>query len=191
MTDEELVNRHINGDAFAFEEIVSKYEKLVYSICYRMFNNSEDAKDVSQEVFLKIYKNMEKAIGKGSFKAWICRIANNACIDELRKRKNKKTLSLDAPVNDDEKLRREVVDTAPLPEEELVNKEKEKLIKNCIDELPPDYKSIIVLRDINNLSYDEISEILNINIGTVKSRISRSRKKLKEIYLKEMEQYSK
>lgn len=187
LSDEELVKKAVQGDMNAFEDLIKKYERLIYSICYRMFNNAEDAKDISQEVFLKVYKNMERAIGKGSFKSWICTVTNNACIDQLRK--TKKTISLDAPVNDDEKLKREVVDSDPLPEEKLINSEKKEVIQRAIDKLPPDYKSIIILRDVNNLSYDEISEILEINIGTVKSRISRSRKKLKDIYLKELELY--
>lgn len=187
-TDEELIKNAIKGNMNSFEELIKKYEKLIYSICYRMFNNAEDAKDVSQEVFLKIYKNMGKAIGKGNFKSWICTVTNNACIDVLRSRK--KTISLDAPVNNDENFKLDLPDTAPLPEEILINTETKNIIEKSISKLPLDYKSIIILREINNLSYEEISGILKINIGTVKSRISRSRQKLKEIYLKELEQYN-
>ncbi len=102
MTDEELVRNSLDGDPHSFEQIVTKYEKLVYSVCYRMFNNPDDAMDCTQDTFIKVYKNMEKAIGKGNFKSWICTIATNTCLDELRKRKNKQTISLDAHFNDDE-----------------------------------------------------------------------------------------
>lgn len=187
LSDEELIKSAVNGNMDAFEALIKKYEKLIYVICYRMFNNVEDAKDVSQEVFLKIYKNMGKAIGKGSFKSWVGTVTNNACIDVLRTKK--KIISLDSPIAGDEDFKLDIPDTEPLPDEKLINKENKEIILSSIEKLPSDYKSIIVLREMNNLSYEEISEILKINIGTVKSRISRSRKKLSEIYLNELEHY--
>ncbi len=189
MTDEELVRNTLKGDESCFEQIVKKYERLVYSICYRMFNNKEDALDYSQETFVKVYKNMEKAIGKGNFKSWICTIATNTCLDELRKRSKKKTLSLDEQYDTgDNNVKYEVADDAPTPLEELVTKEDNSLLNEAINQLSDDYKSIIVLRDIEGLSYDEIGEILDITIGTVKSRISRARKKLQKLYIDLLQQ---
>ncbi len=183
MTDEELVQKSITGDPLAFEQIVHKYEKLVYSICYRMFNDSQDAMDYTQETFIKVYKNMEKAIGKGSFKSWICTIATNTCLDELRKRNKKQTISLDEGFDDDNHPKYIVPDKAPTPLEEILISEDSQALKDAINVLSDENKSIIILRDIEGLSYDEIAEALNLTLGTVKSRISRARKKLQTNYL--------
>ncbi len=184
MNDEELVKKSVEGDQRAFEDLVSKYEKLVYSICYRMFTNNDDALDYTQETFIKVYKSMEKAIGKGSFKSWICTIATNTCLDELRRRSKRSTVSLDAHFdNDESNVKLEIADTNATPIEELIQNEDAQLLKDAINALSDENKAIIVLRDIEGLSYDEIAQSLDISIGTVKSRISRSRKKLQKIYL--------
>lgn len=184
MNDEDLVKNAKGGDQLAFEQLVSKYERLVYSICYRMFNNNEDALDFTQETFIKVYKNMEKAICKGSFKSWICTVATNTCLDELRKRSKKKTFSLDAEYeNGDGSVKFELADTAPTPIDELLRNEDAKLLKDAINKLSDEYKTMIILRDIEELTYDEIATSLDMSLGTVKSRISRSRNKLQKIYL--------
>lgn len=188
LTDENLVQGAINGDPKCFEEIVSKYEKLIYSICYRMFNNNEDALDATQETFIKVYKNMEKAIGKGNFKSWICTIATNTCLDELRKRSKKHTVSIDEPIDGEgNSIARDIVDDGLTPLESIVADEKTEVLKNAINKLSDENKMIIVLRDIEGLSYDDIAETLDISLGTVKSRISRARKKLHQIYLEDMQ----
>lgn len=185
MSDEDLVFNSICGDQESFEMIVIKYEKLIYSICYRMFQNPEDSLDFTQETFIKIYKNMGKAVGKGSFKSWICTIATNTCLDELRKRKNKITISLD--INFDNNLSDSYInfDIADqnTPLDELLKIEKYKLLNTAINKLSNDNKIVIILRDIEGLSYDEISKVLGVSLGTVKSRISRARKKLQKIYI--------
>ncbi len=173
-TDEELVKEAINGNIQSFEEIITRYEKLIFSIAMRMFNNTEDAKDITQEVCIKIYKNMERVIGKGSFKSWICTITTNASIDEIRKRNRKKTVPMEKTA--------EIVDADQAPLDKLLNKESGMLIETAINKLSPDEKQIIILRDVESLSYDEIKDNLHLTLGTVKSRISRARKKLQTIY---------
>ncbi len=191
LTDEELVGKAVSGDSIAFEQIVSKYEKLVYSICYRMFNNKEDAMDATQDTFIKIYKNMEKSIGKGSFKSWICTIATNTCLDELRKRSKKKTVSLDAHFNDDtDNVKMEIADTDPTPLDNVLNSESASVLKEAITALSEEDRAIIILRDIEGLSYDEIANTLGLSLGTVKSRLSRTRKKLQKKYLELLQQYN-
>ncbi|MFV0504512.1 MAG: RNA polymerase sigma factor [Lachnospirales bacterium] len=186
MSENELIIKASKGNVQAFETIIKKYERLIYSICYRMFRNKEDTLDICQEVYIKIYKNLEKVIGHGNFKNWVCTVTTNTCIDELRKRKD--LLSLDAPIkHNDENLQRDIVDKDFTPEEFIIEKEKKEILEVAISKLSPDFKSIIILREIENYNYDEIAEILNINVGTVKSRLSRGRKKLQEIYLKEKE----
>lgn len=192
MTDEELVIKASEGDSESFEAIVNKYERLVYSICYRMFNNKEDSLDCTQDTFIKVYKNMEKAIGNGNFKSWICRVATNTCLDELRKRGKKNETSLFTLSNENnESLEKEIVDTSATPLEEILENEKSLVLENAINKLNDENKTVIVLRDIEQLPYEEIAQILGISLGTVKSRISRARKKLKDIYLKDMEQFKK
>ncbi len=190
MTDEQLVQKASSGDQHSFEQIVKNYEKLVYSICYRMFNNNQDAMDYTQETFIKVYKNMEKAIGKGSFKSWICTIATNTCLDELRKRSKKHTVSLDENFDDDNHPKYTVPDDAPTPLEEIIFNENAQILKDAINSLSDENKSIIILRDVEGLSYDEIASALDLTLGTVKSRISRARKKLQTIYLDLMQQNS-
>ncbi len=191
MTDEELVGKAVKGDSVAFEQIVSKYEKLVYSICYRMFNNREDAMDCTQDTFIKVFKNMEKSIGKGSFKSWICTIATNTCLDELRKRNKKKIVSIDAHFNDDtDNVKMEIPDTDPTPLDTLLNTESASILKEAINSLSEEDRAIIILRDIEGLSYDDIATSLNLSLGTVKSRLSRTRKKLQKKYLELLQQYN-
>jgi RNA polymerase sigma-70 factor (ECF subfamily) len=146
-----------------------------------MFSNKFDAQDISQEVLIKVYRNLDKCKSYPAFKSWIFRIINNTCIDELRKRKGKITYSLDAPLETDEGLlETQILKDENTPETSLLKKEDSEELKCAISNLSPDYKMIIVLRDINGLSYDEIAGILKINPGTVKSRISRARNSLKQ-----------
>lgn len=188
MNDEELVLKAIEGDQKSFEELVYKYEKLVYSICYKMFKNDQDSLDFTQETFIKVYKNMSNAIGKGSFKSWICTIATNTCIDELRKRKNKYTLSLDDTFeNDSKNAKIDPPDKSPTPLEKIIEDENSELLAKAIGNLSEDNKSIIIMRDVEGYSYDEIAKFLGISLGTVKSRISRARKKLQKNYIELME----
>ncbi len=191
LTDEELVKKSVNGDELAFEELVFKYEKLIYSVCYRMFNNKEDAMDCTQDTFIKIYKNMEKSIGKGSFKSWICTIATNTCLDELRKRSKKSTVSIDAHYdNDTSNVKIDIPDLDPTPLDKVLMTESADVLKTAIDSLSDEDKAIIVLRDIEGLSYDDIAKSLDISLGTVKSRLSRTRKKLQKKYLDLLQQYN-
>lgn len=183
MDDEELVFNSISGDQKSFEKLVIKYEKLVYSICYRMFGNYEDSLDFTQEILIKIYKNMGKAIGKGSFKSWICTVATNTCLDELRKRKNKTAISLDMCFDKNiNGLKLQIADNKNEPLYNIIENEKSKMLQIAINKLSDDNKTVIILRDIEGFSYYEISTMLGLSLGAVKSRISRARKKLQNIY---------
>lgn len=178
-------------DLSAFEELIMPYEKLVYNISYRMLGNTEDAKDVSQEVWLKVYKNLSKRNDMDSFKAWVCTITNNACIDFLRKKKVRiKPDSIDVMYQTDEGEAIISIEDKKeaTPEEVLISKERKKAIINAVGMLNPVHKAAIIFRDINGFSYEEIAAITSQNIGTVKSQISRARESLRTILLKMKEQ---
>ena len=180
--DIEIVEKVLKGDIEAFSEPIDKYEKMIYNLAYRIFNNISDAEDITQEVFIKAYKNIYKCEGKQSIKTWIYTIAYNTCIDEVRKRKGKNNISLDMDLEGEEdNFSLEIASNEPTPENVLIQKEGLLEIEQAINSLNEINKSLVFLRDIKGFSYNEISEIMGLNIGTVKSRLNRARNTLKNI----------
>lgn len=169
------------GAADAFEQLIAEYEKLVYSICLRMLSNEQDAQDASQMTFIKVWTGVGGFRADSSFSSWVYRVAANVCLDMLRKRKEP-SLSLSADNGEDRPL--EIPDPAMSPEDEFERRELRRAVSDCISSLPPDYSSIIVMREMGGLSYSEISSSLSIDVGTVKSRLFRARKKLCSLLLK-------
>ena len=179
--NEILFKKAQNGDIEAFEVLIKGYEKLIFNVAYRMLGNVEDAEDASQEVIIKVYRGLAACKAHTAFKSWLFRIINNTCIDEFRKRKGKAALSLDLDFNEpDTHSESLILRDESTPESELLRSELNKNIQTAINKLPPDYKSVIVMRDVNGLSYEEIADVLVISMGTVKSRIARGRKKLRD-----------
>ncbi|WP_427338941.1 RNA polymerase sigma factor [Caloranaerobacter sp. DY30410] len=181
-----LIKKSAEGDVDAFEELIKDYEKRAYNIAYRLLKNSEDAMDVVQEAFIKVYKSIREFKFKSSFSTWIYKIVVNTSIDFIR---NKKVVySLDETIKCEKgDINREIADYENTPETELERKLTKELVKKSIDKLDDIHRTVIILRDIQGFSYSEISEILGCSLGTVKSRISRGRIALREIILKEME----
>lgn len=178
MRDEtQLIKLAKRGDISAFEELISTHEKMVFNYCYRMCGNLHDAEDLAQEIFLKAYRGLGRFQGNSQFSTWIYKIAYNTCIDAHRK---KKPIHENMLYPDDDQEYREIVSDAGMPEDELLLKEKKEMVQTCIDVLRPEYRSVIVLRDIQDHSYKEIAKILEIPLGTVKSYISRGRLALRE-----------
>ena len=192
LKERELIRKAKQGDMFAFEELILKHEKIVYNVAFRMMNHSEDAKDLSQEVFIKAYKNLEKFDERSSFSTWLYRITTNTCIDEMRKRKGKQSYSLEEELENEEgSMQRQIADEGDTPEESLLRNEQKSEILQALDTLSEEHKAAIILRDVKGLSYEEIAEILELSLGTVKSRISRARNQLKNEILKLREQNEK
>ena len=159
-----------------YEKFIVEYEKLIYNIAYKMFLNQEDAKDISQEVCIKIYNNFNRLKKISNIKAFVYTMTYNTCMDEFRKRKGKTTVDLqELP---------ETADSEKSPEEKFIENEKNNNIYKAMDDLSPEHRAYIVLRDIEGLSYSEVSAVMGINIGTVKSGISRARNNLKKIIVK-------
>ena len=176
MNEEKLISRAAKGDASAFNELLGAQEKRIYSVCLRMCGNHEDAQDCLQESMLRIYRAISSFKGQSSFSTWVYRVTMNTCLDELRKKKNKQTASLDGLLDSGWSPS----DDCDTPEHHAIAEEKREAIHKAIADLPEDMRSAIVLRDIEGFSYDEISDMLSINVGTIKSRISRGREKLRE-----------
>ena len=176
--DDLLVHKAQKGDIEAFEELICAYEHRIYNIAYRMMGNPDDAMDVAQEALLKIYRSFKKFKNQSTFSTWIYRVTVNTCLDELRKKKKGFLLHL----NDEEGSGKDIMDSSSdsLPEVSYERKERLKSLQKAILELVPDYRSVIVLRDIQGFSYEEIAEILHCPLGTVKSRINRARAELRK-----------
>ena len=192
LKERDLIRRAKQGDMLAFEELILNHEKIVYNVALRMMNHSEDARDISQEVFLKAYRNLANFDERSAFSTWLYRITHNTCIDEMRKRKGKQNYSLEEELeNEDGSMQRQIADEGDTPEESLLREEQKSEILQALDTLSEEHKAAIILRDVKGLSYEEISEILELSLGTVKSRISRARNQLKTEILKMREQSGK
>lgn len=180
--DETLLRQAADGDVTSFEKLIIGYEKYIFTLAYRMLGNAEDARDAAQESLIKIYNNIHKCQNAKSFKSWISTITNNTCIDELRRRKKKREDSLSRIIEtEDGETVLQFESDEPGPEETLLSMEKQERIQTAINKLPPKYKLLIVMRDINGLSYEELAETAGLSMGTVKSRLSRARARLKKL----------
>ena len=180
--ENETVSMAQQGNMQAFEHLVTLYEGYVYNLCYNVFYNTLDAQDATQEIFVKIYKNLNSFKFNSQFKTWVYKIAINTCIDEYN-RKKKRIFDM---VDPDDMPSYDIPDKkGKTPEQVLEEKELRDDIKSIIKSLPLKYRVVIVLRDMQGLSYEEISDTLKLNINTVKVRVNRGRLKIKEKYLKQ------
>jgi len=176
-----LVKKSQSGDVESFELLISSYDKRAYNIAYRIMGNEEDAKDMAQEALLRVFKSIKDFKGQSAFSTWLYRIVTNVCLDELRRRKNDKYVPLESTVQTDNgELHMELCSDKETPESAYERVEQRELITKAIRELNDEYKSVIVLRDIQGFSYDEISNMLDCSLGTVKSRINRARTMLRD-----------
>ncbi len=181
MTREEesrIVQKVLRGDVNAFEKLVLEYEKNIYNIALRMTGNSEDASDMTQEAFIKAYNSLQSFRGDSKFSVWIYRIATNVCLDFLRSKSRRPTVSLSVEDNEGEDVQLDVADESQSPELLLDRQMTRESVRRGLETLSPEYRQILLLREIQGLSYDEISQTLGLEVGTVKSRIFRARKKL-------------
>lgn len=177
-----LIAKSQQGDVEAFGELVSIYEKQVYTVAYRFMGNPEDASDLTQEAFVRAFRAISRFRGEASFKTWIYHIVANVCRDELRKRKKQAVVSLDAPiVTDDGYITREQEDWSLAPERVYESIELQETIQQLLNQLIPEYRQVLVLREIQGFTYEEIANILECSLGTVKSRINRARKALRDL----------
>ena len=180
MDDEELIGRCRGGDLDAFNALVAAYQDRVYNLCLRMLGSPQAAEDATQETFLSAYRSLERMRGP-SVRPWLFRIAANASIDELRRRKRQAHVSLDVSAREgDDERPLEVADPSPGPEQFALRGELRVAISIELQRLPADQRLAVVLCDVEGLSYEEIAETMASSVGTVKSRISRGRARMRE-----------
>jgi RNA polymerase sigma factor (sigma-70 family) len=176
--DFDLIHHAVKGEQKAFENLMRRYQPQIFNLMYKMVHSSDEAQDLVQEAFMKAFASLQHFNYEYAFSTWLYKIATNNCIDHLRKKKLH-MFSIDAPVMyKDDTYQYEIPDLTYYPDREMLRKERSDLIRCAIDQLPDKYKTVIQLRHAEELSYEEISEILKIPIGTVKARLFRAREML-------------
>lgn len=176
MEESKLIQRASGGDAAAFNALMGAHERRMYAVALRMCGNPEDAQDCLQEAMLRVFRAISGFKAQSSFSTWVYRITMNTCLDELRKRKSRPNTSLDGLLDAGWSPQ----DGGESPEGHAMRREMGRKLQAYIGELPEDMRAAIVLRDVQGYSYDEIASMLDANVGTIKSRISRGREKLRE-----------
>lgn len=177
ISEKEIIERVLGGDANAFEELVLRYEGTVYNLALRMVSNREDAADMTQETFIKAYNSLSSFRGDSKFSVWLYRICSNVCLDFLRSKSRRPQTSLTS-LDDDDDVQLDIPDHAAGPEEQLMKKLSMQSVSEGLERLPDKQRQILAMREIGGMSYAEIGQALSLEEGTVKSRIFRARKKL-------------
>ena len=181
MTQEQelqLIRRVQAGETEAFEDLVRSHEKTVYNLALRMTGHPQDAEDMAQEAFWKAYRSLGEFRGESKFSVWLYRIVSNVCLDHLRQQSRRPAASLTAEDEEGEETQWDVPDESLSPERLLERKLTREAVQRGLETLPAEQRQILLLREIRGMSYEEIGEALDLEPGTVKSRIFRARKKL-------------
>jgi len=177
--DSRLVQQTLDSDKEAFRALVDKYKRPIYNLAYRILGNVEDADDIAQETFLCAYRSLDTFDLKRNFSPWIFKIATNLCFDRLRKKKLN-IVSIDEPISEEDNIRWQLPDSSMDPQNLYESKELQDVVQRLIASLPEKYRVVIVMRHSQGLSYEEIAEILDQPVGTVKTHLHRARKILQE-----------
>lgn len=181
MQEKAWIDAAREGDPLAFEQLIHLYEKRVFALTRRMCKNPADAEEAAQETFLAAWQGLRFFRGESSFSTWLYRLASNACVDLLRKEGRHQAAA--GPSLNDEEVVLEIPDEAPTPHALAEQAELKEQIEAGLAALPEEYREVLILREIHQQSYDEIAEILSLDLGTVKSRINRGRKRLRKFLL--------
>ncbi len=183
MDEESLVRAAKRGDLDAFNRLVIEYQSRAYNLAYRFMSDPASAADVTQDAFISAFRGLRKFRG-GSFRSWLLRIVVNGCYDELRRRKRRPASSLDEFTDDGDRLLVEAGTSfsheSQKPEQEVERSELRAAIEQCFDELPPEFKAVAVLVDVQGFDYKEAARVISKPVGTVKSRLARARARLRE-----------
>jgi RNA polymerase sigma-70 factor (ECF subfamily) len=183
-SDRDLVLACQRREPAAFEELVKRYQRNVYALLYQLAPESTDTADLAQEVFIRVWRSINNLRNPGAFRSWLTQIVTNLFYDELRKRPRQlNTVSMDEGLDsdDNDSPTRDIPDSALAPEEITLNAETAEIIRQAMTKLPEQFRTAIVLREIEGLSYEEIAVLTKTEMGTVKSRIARARTKLQEL----------
>ena len=179
MDEEKLIAQAQKGDVQAYNTLVLHYQQVVYNVAYRIMGDPQSAEDAAQEAFISAYKSLNKFYG-GNFKAWLLRITTNGCYDELRRRKRRPQASLERITDDNQESFAFLRDPAIGPEKRQQQMELIQAIEECLQTLPDDQRITAVLCDVEGYDYNAIADITEVSLGTVKSRVSRARSKLRD-----------
>jgi len=186
MDEKALIDAARQGDVGSFNQLVLSYQSMVYNFAYRILGDRHAAADATQDAFISAFKAIGKFRG-GSFKAWLLRIVTNACYDQLRRKQRQPSTSLDALLVLEPAPTQSLTDSRESPEEYTVRQELSKVIQIGIGNLPPEQRITLVLADVQGFSYQEIAGVTGVSLGTVKSRLSRARNKLRDFLLGQRE----
>lgn len=179
------IRRVLSGDSEAFEPLVQEHQKIAYNLALRMLSHPQDAEDVTQEAFLKAFRSLGEFRGDSRFASWLCRIVSNLCLDRLRSRARRPDGSLTVENDEGEEAQMDIPDESFSPAALLERKLTRESVQRGLESLSPDLRQILLLREIQGLSYEEIGRTLSLEPGTVKSRIFRARKRLCTFLLKD------
>jgi RNA polymerase sigma-70 factor (ECF subfamily) len=190
-----LVRRCSSGDAVAWEDIVQRFHRRIYNICYRFTGSAEDSQDLTQEVFIKVYRTLSSYdLEKGSFSTWLTTLTRNLLVDHFRKSKqDRATDSLEGPTSADDdalSLGDHIEDSSPAPDARMLTREKQRMVQNALQKLSPELREAVILRDLQDMDYREIALALKVPEGTVKSRINRGRTELARLLSRTYRQVS-
>ena len=179
----QLVRRCLAGDSSAWEEVVRLHNRRIYNLCYRFINSAEDAQDLTQDVFIRVYRTLSSYdVEKGAFTTWLTTLTRNLLVDHFRRSKQERvTDSIDARLREEEdslSLSDRLPDQGPTPDDRLASKETQKLVQQALARISPELREAVILRDLQDMDYKEIAQVLRVPEGTVKSRINRGRTEL-------------
>ncbi len=190
-----LVRRCVAGDAAAWEEIVQRFNRRIYNICYRFAGGGEDAEDLTQEVFIKIYRTLASFDSeKASFNTWVTTVTRNLLVDHFRKTKNDRiTDSMDAPMGEEgegQALSEKIEDKGLTPDQHVQKQQTQRVVQDALQKLSPELREAVILRDLQDMDYRDIAQALKVPEGTVKSRINRGRTELARLLQRTYRQVS-
>jgi RNA polymerase sigma-70 factor (ECF subfamily) len=190
-----LVRRCLAGESVAWEEIVRLYNRRIYNLCYRFTNSPHNAEDLTQEVFIRVYRTLASYnIEKGAFTTWVTTLTRNLLVDHFRRsRQDRLTDSIDAGMGEEQDspaVSDRLRDPGPSPADHLASQETQKLVRRALARLSPDLREAVILRDLQDMDYKEIAQVLRVPEGTVKSRINRGRMELARLLSRNKRQAS-
>lgn len=177
--EKKIIAEVLDGNDEAFAQLVQAYEDKVYALCLRMCSDREDAKDLAQEAFLKAWRGLRFYKQEAAFSTWLYRLTSNVCIDYLRQKKRRSAVSF--VTADEENEQPDIPDPTPTPEQQIIDAQTKEQVADAMAQLEEEFRLVLTLRVVEELSYDEIAEIMDLKVGTVKSRLARAREKLRKI----------
>jgi len=185
MTEKDLIQKAKRGDQDAFGQLVLAHQNKVYTICVHMVTNREEAEDLAQEAFLKAWRSLSSFQEESSFATWMHRLTTNVCLDHLRKQTRRQNIAATVSLDDEESGWSEPADHSQDPQVHLEREERKRALGRALAQLPEGHRQVILMREVSGLSYQEIADALDADLGTVKSRIARARERLRKILLQD------